>query len=160
MPFRIVPGISSGIGGLAYAGIPVTHRDTNSAVTFLTGHNVSGEVPDNLDWAALARGSPVIVVYMALKHLARIAALLMAHGRAGAEPVALVSKASLPDQRVVETTLAGCHADAVAQAVEPPSLVVIGEVVRLRAGLDWLGAMAGRELQSDPLGTRRDRAAS
>lgn len=160
VPFRIVPGISSGIGGLAYAGIPVTHRATNSAVTFLTGHNVSGEVPDKLDWAALARGSPVIVVYMALKHLARIAALLMAHGRAGAEPVALVSKASLPGQRVVETTLAGCHADAVAQAVEPPSLVVIGEVVRLRAGLDWLGAMAGRELVSDPLGTRRGRVAS
>jgi len=159
VPFRIVPGVSSGIGGLAYAGIPVTHRETNSAVTFLTGHNVSGDVPDNLDWAALARGSPVIVVYMALKHLARIAGLLMAQGRAGAEPVALVSKASLPDQRVVETTLADCHADAVAQAVEPPSLVVIGEVVRLRAGLDWLGAMAGRELLPDPLGTRRDRAA-
>jgi uroporphyrin-III C-methyltransferase len=160
VPFRIVPGISSGIGGLAYAGIPVTHRETNSAVTFLTGHNVSGEVPDNLDWAALAKGSPVIVIYMALKHLERIAGLLMAHGRAAAEPVALVSRASLADQQVVETTLENCHADAVAQAVVPPSLVVVGQVVRLRTGLDWLGALGGRALASDPLGTRRDRAAS
>ena len=67
VPFRIVPGISAGIGGLAYAGIPVTHRDTNSAVTFLTGHGVGGEVPDGIDWAAVAKGSPVIVLYMALE---------------------------------------------------------------------------------------------
>ncbi len=159
VPFRIVPGISSGIGGLAYAGIPVTHRETNSAVTFLTGHNVTGEIPDNLDWPALARGSPVIVIYMALKHLERIAGLLLAHGRSADELVAIVSKASLPEQSVVETTLGTCHADAVAQHIQPPSLVVIGEVVRLRPGLDWLGALAGRALAPDPLGTRRDRAA-
>ena len=55
VPFRIVPGITAGIGGLAYAGIPVTHRDTNHAVTFVTGHGVTGDVPDGLDWAALAQ---------------------------------------------------------------------------------------------------------
>ncbi len=154
VPFRIVPGVSSGIGGLAYAGIPVTDRNTNSAVTFLTGHNVTGEVPDNLDWQALARGSPVIVVYMALKHLERIAGLLLANGRAPDEPVALISKASLPEQRVLETTLARCHTEAAAAGIEPPALVVIGEVVRLRAGLDWLGALGGRVLQADPLGLR------
>ncbi len=157
IPFRIVPGISSGIGGLAYAGIPVTDRNTNSAVTFLTGHNVTGEVPHNLDWQALARGSPVIVVYMALKHLERIAGLLLANGRAPDEPVAVVSKASLPTQRVLETTLEKCHAEALAAGIEPPSLVVIGQVVRLRAGLDWLGALGGRVLQADPLGLRAQR---
>ena len=57
IPFRIVPGITAGIGGLAYAGIPVTHRNTNSAVTFLTGHDSDGEVPGGLDWGAIARGS-------------------------------------------------------------------------------------------------------
>src|SRR5689334_23846068 len=61
VPFRIVPGISAGIGGLAYAGIPVTHREINSAVTFVTGHDASGVVPDAVDWASLAKGAPVLV---------------------------------------------------------------------------------------------------
>ncbi len=152
VPFRIVPGISSGIGGLAYAGIPVTHRETNSAVTFLTGHNAGGEVPDNLDWASLARGSPVIVIYMALKHIATIAERLMAHGRNPDEPVAVISKASLPDQEILETSLGRCAEDVVASGIAPPSLVVIGEVVRLRQGLDWMGALDGRLLEADPLG--------
>ena len=81
IPFRIVPGITAGIGGLAYAGIPVTHRETNSAVTFVTGHNSTGAVPDGLDWEAIARGSPVIVLYMALSHLTRIVEHLIAGGR-------------------------------------------------------------------------------
>jgi uroporphyrin-III C-methyltransferase len=155
VPFRVVPGISSGIGGLAYAGIPVTHRDTNSAVTFLTGHNAGGDVPDNVDWAALARGAPVIVVYMALKHLARISDRLLENGRPADEPVAIVSRASTARQRVLETTLARCAADAAAGGLEPPSLVVIGPVVSLRAGLDWLGALEGRVLDADPLKLRR-----
>src|SRR4249919_2746662 len=69
VPFRIVPGITAGIGGLAYAGIPVTHRGANSAVTFLTGHNSDGVVPGGLDWDAIARGAPVLVLYMASRHL-------------------------------------------------------------------------------------------
>src|SRR5690606_27910070 len=81
VPFRIVPGITSGIGGLAYAGIPATHRDTNHAVTFITGHGASGEVPDGVDWEALARGSPVLVIYMAVKHLGAISERLLAAGR-------------------------------------------------------------------------------
>ena len=70
VPFRVIPGISAGVGGLAHAGIPLTHRETNSAVTFLTGHGASGDIPDGLDWPALAAGSPVLVIYMAIKHLA------------------------------------------------------------------------------------------
>jgi uroporphyrin-III C-methyltransferase len=151
VPFRVVPGITAGIGGLAYAGIPTTHRDTNAAVTFVTGHGVGGEVPDGLDWAALAKGSPVLVVYMALKHLATIAAHLLAGGLDAATPVAIVAQATTPAQRVIETTLARAMADADGAGIEPPTMVVIGDVVRLRAGLDWLGAMAGRKLIADPL---------
>jgi len=150
--FRLVPGISAGIGGLAYAGIPVTHRETNSAVTFVTGHNQGGMMPNDLDWGAIARGSPVIVIYMAIKHLSQIAEALVAEGRNSDEPVAVVSKASTADQQVLVTTLGSCAADVVEQGIEPPSLVVVGEVVRLRAGLDWLGALSGRVLTSDPLG--------
>ncbi|WP_420349707.1 uroporphyrinogen-III C-methyltransferase [Pelagibius sp.] len=157
IPFRIVPGISAGIGGLAYAGIPVTHRDTNSAVTFLTGHGVGGSVPDGIDWAAVAKGSPVIVLYMAIKHIAAIAGALMAEGRAAGEPVAVVSQATLPAERIVETTLGRCAQDIVESGIEPPCIVVIGEVVRLRAGLDWQGAAAGRVLDADPLDFRTHR---
>jgi uroporphyrin-III C-methyltransferase len=138
IPFRVVPGITAGVGGLAYAGIPTTHRDTNSAVAFVTGHASDGEVPDGLDWAALAR-VPVLVLYMALKHLKPIAERLIEAGRSADEPVAIVAKATTPEQRVVETTLARAAADAEAERLEPPALVAIGEVVRLRAQLDWLG---------------------
>src|SRR5215510_5876161 len=72
VPFRIVPGITAGIGGLAYAGIPVTHRDTNSAVTFLTGHDSDGAVPGGLDWRAIAQGAPVLVLYMAARNMPSI----------------------------------------------------------------------------------------
>lgn len=159
VPFRVIPGISAGIGGLAHAGIPLTHRETNSAVTFLTGHGVTGEIPDGIDWSALAAASPVLVIYMALKHLGTIRGLLMAGGRAADEPVALISNATLPGQRVVETTLGRCVEDAADDGIEPPVMVVIGEVVRLRAGLDWAGAMAGRVLDADPFGTRTRRDA-
>ena len=155
VPFRIVPGISAGIGGLAYAGIPVTHRDCNHAVTFLTGHDAGGAVPDGVDWNAIAKGSPVIVIYMALKHIEPIAARLISAGRLPSEPVAVVSKATGAEQRVLETTLGACAADVAASGIEPPAIVVIGEVVRLRAALDWLGAAEGRVLVPDPLGTRR-----
>ena len=159
VPFRVIPGISAGVGGLAHAGIPLTHRETNSAVTFLTGHGASGDIPDGLDWPALAAGSPVLVIFMAIKHLGTIRARLMEGGRHADEAVAVVSRASQPDERVLETTLGTCVEDVAAQAIEPPAMVVIGEVVRLRAGLDWAGALGGRILDADPLGTRRTRAA-
>jgi uroporphyrin-III C-methyltransferase len=150
--FRIVPGISAGIGGLAYAGIPVTHRDTNHAVTFVTGHDASGEVT-GIDWDALAKGSPALVIYMALKHLPQIADALHAGGRSVDEPVAIVSWAATDRQRVLETTLGNCAQDAVAAGMEAPAIVAIGEIVRLRGGLDWLGASRGAILDADPLGS-------
>jgi uroporphyrin-III C-methyltransferase len=153
IPFRIVPGITAGIGGLAYAGIPVTHRETNSAVTFITGHNSDGTVPDGLDWGAIARGAPVLVLYMALKHLPNIVDRLIAGGRRPDEPVAIVSRATTPEQQVLTSTLG----DAVATAAgsETPAIIVVGEVVRLRAGLDWMGALDGKRLDPDPLDRRK-----
>ena len=150
VPFRVVPGISAGIGGLAYAGIPLTHRDINASVTFVTGHASTGDVPDSLDWPALARGSQVIVLYMALKHLGEIARRLIAGGRDAGEAVALVSHATLPEQQVLETTLGTCVVDAEAAGVTPPAVIVVGAVVSLRRTLDWLGALDGRILEVEP----------
>jgi len=154
IPFRVIPGISAGVGGLAHAGIPLTHRETNSAVTFITGHGAWGDIPDGIDWQALAAGSPVLVIYMAIKHLATIRQRLFDGGRHPDEAVAVVSKATLDDEAVLETTLGRCVEDVATSDIEPPAMVVVGEVVRLRAGLDWVGALGGRMLAADPLGTR------
>src|SRR5262249_5067258 len=146
IPFRVVPGVTSGVGGLAYAGIPTTHRDVNHAVTFVTGHMAGGDVPDTIDWRALGQGSPVIVIYMGLKHMPRIASELMAAGRNGDEPVAIVAHATTKRQQVLETTLARAPEDAVKSGIPAPALIVVGEAVRLRAGLDWRSAaMDGRK---------------
>ncbi len=153
IPFRVIPGITAGIGGLAYAGIPVSSRDTNHAITFVTGHMAGGDLPDGLDWGAIARGSPVIVLYMGLKHFGQIAEAFLAAGRAPDEAVAVVSHATLATQSVLETTLTSGAADIAAAAPDTPAIIVIGEVVRLRAGLDWLGALLeGKALHADPLG--------
>ena len=125
------------MGGLAYAGIPLTHRSTNSAVTFITGHSVTGNVPDNVDWAGLAKSSPALVIFMAMKHLDRIMAALIAGGRDGAEPVAVVQNATLPTMRVLDTTVARTVADVRAQGFAAPALVVIGANVALRELLNW-----------------------
>ena len=160
IPFRVVPGVTSGVGGLAYAGIPATHRDVNHAVTFVTGHMAGGDVPDTINWRALAEGSPVIVVYMGLKHLPRITSALIAGGRAPGEPVAIVSQATTARQQVLETTLGTAVADAAASGIPAPALIVVGDAVRLRAGLDWLSALKGAKLDPDPLKTKARRASA
>jgi uroporphyrin-III C-methyltransferase len=159
VPFRIVPGITAGIGGLAYAGIPVTHRDTNQVVTFLTGHDQNGLVPDAIDWDAVAKGSPVIVMYMAMKHVDGIAQSLIGAGRKAEEPLAFVCNAATKDQKVLVSTIGDAAKDAEAAGIEPPAIVVVGEVVRLRSGLDWLGALGGLSLDADPLGLKQMRDA-
>lgn len=139
IPFRVLPGVTAGIGGLAYGGVPATHRDFNSAITFLTGHDAGGDVPDRLDWGAIARGAPVLVIYMGVKHLDAIAARLTAGGRPASQPVAIIADATLPTQQVVETTLAEAAGAARAAGLHAPAMIVIGDVVRLRSELDWLG---------------------
>ncbi len=133
--FRIVPGITAGIGGLAYAGIPATHRDMNQAVIFLTGHDETGNMPAAVDWAAIAKAAPVIVMYMAVKHLHAIAEKLLAAGRDPADRLAVISNATLPNQLVVEATL-GTVA-SIEDMLLTPSIVVLGPVSALRKDFDW-----------------------
>jgi uroporphyrin-III C-methyltransferase len=128
---RIIPGISAGVGGAAAAGIPVTHRGLAHSVSFVTGHDADGDVPE-LDWAALARGSDVLVLYMALRQIGAIAAHLLAAGRDAAEPVAFISDATTPRQKVVVTTLADAAQAAAGIPRHAPTLIVIGPVVALR----------------------------
>jgi uroporphyrin-III C-methyltransferase len=135
VPFRVVPGVTSGIGGLAYAGIPLTHRMLSPSVALVTGHSAGDGCQRDVDWGALARGTRTIVLYMGVRRLAEIAQALIAAGRDPAEPVALLSEATTARQRCVRTTLG----DAAAQAaqIEPgaPTLVVVGPVVGLSAAL-------------------------
>ena len=144
IPFRLIPGISAGVGGLGYAGIPATHREVNHAVTFVTGH-LAGKSSDKgeaelLDWTAIAKASPVIVIYMAMSRLSVIADLLMQAGRAADEPVAIVTHATTPKQRIATGTLADAAAMAERHGLEPPSIIVIGGVVDLAETLNWFGA--------------------
>jgi uroporphyrin-III C-methyltransferase len=135
VPFRIVPGITAGIGGLAYAGIPVTHRDTNHAVTFITGHGIDGKLTA-LDWNAVSRGAPTLVFYMGRKFAREIAQALMDAGRPASEPAAVVANAARADQEVTVTTLGGLAA-AVANA-PALAIIVIGQNVTLAKELSWL----------------------
>ncbi|MCK8463682.1 uroporphyrinogen-III C-methyltransferase [Aliiroseovarius sp. S1339] len=156
VPIRIIPGISAGIGGLAYAGIPVTHRDVNQSVTFVTGHDQSGNAPGALDWEAIARGSQVIVIYMGMKHLDRIRTALIAAGRPADEPVAITANATTPDQKVLETTLGTCVEDAARDGISAPAIICVGLAVLMRQALDWQALAAGLPLRNtDPLGRGR-----
>jgi uroporphyrin-III C-methyltransferase len=137
VPFRIVPGITAGVGGLAYAGIPSTHRDTNHSVIFLTGHDASGKMPANVNWQAVAKASPVIVMYMAVKHLGEIAQALMEGGRDAGDPVTIISNASLPKQLVTSTKLKQAGAFVAENNPPTPAIVVVGHASDWREMLDW-----------------------
>jgi uroporphyrin-III C-methyltransferase len=129
--FRIVPGISAGIGGTAAAGIPLTHRTLARSVVFATGHDSRGTLPEALDFAALA-GNDVLVFYMALRQAEAIAARLVAAGRSTAEPIAFISDASTPLQRVTTATLGTAGAVAATLDRQAPTLIVVGPVLALR----------------------------
>ncbi|MEJ0017994.1 MAG: uroporphyrinogen-III C-methyltransferase [Acetobacteraceae bacterium] len=129
--FRIIPGISAGIGGTAAAGIPVTHRGLAHSVAFVTGHDASGALPA-LDWPSLSRGADVLVLYMALRRIGEIAAHLRAAGRGADEPVAFVTEATTPRQRVLVTMLGDAATAAATIPQDAPTLIVIGPVVALR----------------------------
>lgn len=131
IPLKIIPGITAGIGGLAYAGLPVTHRDTNQAVTFVTGHDRKGQVPGH-DWAALSKGAGVLVIYMGIARAGAIAQHLLDAGRAPDTPCAVVMQAACAEQTVLETTLATLDADLQKAQITPPALLVIGRGVLIR----------------------------
>lgn len=149
VPFRIVPGISAGIGGTASAGIPLTHRTLARSVVFATGHDARGELPDELDCAALAR-TDVLVFYMALRQADAIAARLIAAGRAHDEAIAFVSDATTPRQRVTLATLASAGAAAARLDPHAPTLIVVGPVLALRDMIAPLQQAAPMTLQPAP----------
>ena len=129
--FKIVPGITAAIAASAYSNIPITHRDMSSSVSFVTGHGVSGDVPDNINWDALSKASEVLVFYMAHKTISHIKEKLIAAGKSVVEPVALIANASLPTQKIVTGTLQDI--DNLATQVEPPVIMIVGKTVALHA---------------------------
>jgi uroporphyrin-III C-methyltransferase len=131
IPFRIIPGVTAGLAALAAAGIPATLRGTNRAVIFAAGHGAEEE----FDWAPLAQTGQPIVLYMVMQHLERIAASLMQAGLDGATPAAVIASATTPKQRIVVSTLAEVAAAARRQNLEPPAIVVIGDIVNARDAL-------------------------
>ena len=148
IPFRIVPGITAGIGGLAYAGMPATHRDTNHSVLFLTGHDANGNMPASVNWPAVSVASPVIVMYMAVKHLGEIATALLESGRPADDPVTILSNASMPHQEIASTTLGAAGAFVAANDPPTPAIVVIGHAADWRSLLDWYKG----PLRENPIG--------
>jgi len=135
--FRIVPGISAGIGGTAATGIPLTHRRLARSVAFATGHDSSGDLAD-VDWAALSRGSEVLVFYMAQRRIGQIAERLIEAGRPADEPVALISNATRPDQDVRIATLATAGSAVASIPAGAATLILVGPTIALRPLLaDW-----------------------
>ena len=138
LAFEVVPGVTAGVAGPAYAGIPVTHRDAASAVAFVTGHEDPSKASGSaLDWGALAAFPGTLVFYMGVRQLPAIASSLVAGGRDAAEPAAVVERGTLPEQRVVTGTLATIASAAGEAGVRAPALVVVGAVAGLRDALAW-----------------------
>jgi uroporphyrin-III C-methyltransferase len=148
VPFRIVPGISAGIGGTASASIPLTHRTLAHSVLFVTGHDVHGALP-GFDFAALTRAD-VLVFYMALRQGGALAARLVAAGRAPDEAVVFISDATTPRQLVTEATLATAGVVAAGLDRHAPTLIVVGPVLALRNMIAPLHQATPMTLEQSP----------
>ena len=135
IPFQVVPGITAALGVASYAGIPLTHRDYAQACVFVTGHGKDDST--QLDYEALARPRQTIVIYMGLLGLPELCAKLVGHGLPATTPAAIVQHGTRSDQRVVTGTLSSLPALAAAAALRPPTLIIVGEVVKLREKLAW-----------------------
>jgi uroporphyrinogen III methyltransferase/synthase len=133
--FEVVPGVSAGHSVPAYAGIPITHRDITSTVTFVAGHEDPEKETSRLDWSHLGTCPGTLIFFMAVRNLPRITQALIEHGRSAATPAAVIQWGSLPRQKVIEGTLADIAAKA--SAITSPAITVIGEVVDLRKRLNW-----------------------
>jgi uroporphyrin-III C-methyltransferase len=134
IPFRIIPGLTAGLAGLAYANIPATTRDTNHGVILVTGQYAAG-TERALEWSALAQSGLPIIIYMGMGRLTEIADALMTAGLSPETAVAVVCEATTPRQRVLVTTLSRVASDVAAEGLGSPSIVAIGEMVKLRAVL-------------------------
>lgn len=148
IPFQVVPGITAASGATAYAGIPLTHRDHSQSVLFITGHCRPGS---ELDWPSLARARQTLAIYMGAVNAETISRELIAHGRDGNTPVAIISRGTRADQQVIKGTLAGLS--ELASQAPSPALLVIGEVVLLQDQLAWFqtsSSQADDDLQVTP----------
>ncbi|MFQ2092207.1 siroheme synthase CysG [Aeromonas taiwanensis] len=133
--FQVVPGITAASGCAAYAGIPLTHRDHAQSVRFVTAHGKGGA--RDLDWPLLAKDKQTLVFYMGLSSCATIREQLLAHGKGGDTPVALIERGTQPSQRVIRGTLE--QLPELAVGVESPALIMVGSVVTLADQLAWFG---------------------
>ena len=136
---HVVPGVSSSISVPELAGIPVTHRDYASLVTFITGHEKADRETDRIDWRALVGGHGTLVIMMGLGNAGRISSELIAGGMSPDTPAAVISKGSTSDQKVAVTTVEGLESAIKDNGLEPPGIMVVGEVAKVRS---ILGDMA------------------
>lgn len=132
VPVEIVPGITSGIAAPAYAGIPLTHREFSSSVTFVTGHEQSGKYRPSVNWAAIAHASETLVIYMGVHNLPNIVEKLLAAGRSPDTPVALIRWGTRPEQSELSGTLSTIVDILIEAEFSAPAIAIIGEVVTLR----------------------------
>lgn len=139
IPFEVVPGITSAIGGLCYAGIPITHRDCASSFHIITGHlREDGKAgTSDINWEVLAQLEGTLVFLMGVKNLQKITDELMKAGKSSHTPVALISWATRYNQSVVTGSLEDIYEKALKKGVKPPTLIVVGEVVGLREKLNF-----------------------
>ncbi len=135
VPFQVVPGITAAAGVASYAGIPLTHRDYAQSVAFVTGHLRDNTF--NLNWEGIARHDQTIVIYMGLKGLPLLCEALIKHGLTAETPAAIVQHGTLPTQRVITGDLNTLPALAEAAQLKAPTLIIVGNVVRLREKLGW-----------------------
>jgi len=133
IPFRVVPGVTAGLGGLASACIPATMRGVNHAIILATGHDPDED--GGMDWAALARTRQPIVLYMGLRNLDKIATALMRGGLPGNTPAAVIASATLADQQILVSSLDRIAVEADPANFAPPAMAVIGDIVRTRQQL-------------------------
>ena len=136
--FEVVPGITAALGAAAYAGIPLTHRDYAQSCVFVTGTLKDGGL--DLDWHGLARPRQTLVIYMGFQNLPELCSRLVEHGLSPATPAAIVQQATTGHQRVVSGNLETLPALVQRAQLHPPTLIIVGEVVRLREKLAWFEA--------------------
>ncbi len=128
---EVVPGITAGVAAPAYAGIPITHRDYGSSVTFVTGHEHAGKYQPQVNWQVIAQSSDTIVIYMGIHNLAYILEALQAGGRPLDTPIALIRWGTCPNQSELVGTFATILSQMVEVEFEAPAITVIGNVVNL-----------------------------
>jgi uroporphyrinogen III methyltransferase/synthase len=137
IPFEVVPGVTSASAVPAYAGIPITHRGVASSFAVITGHKASDRGEPRISWDKLATGADTLVILMGMRNLAKIVDQLIKHGRSPSTPVAVITQGTTSRQRCLAGTLQDIVDKVGKENLQPPSVVVVGEVVQFRETLRW-----------------------